>query len=65
MFNLILSRFQNVVSSLSLEAIRMKDVSLVVGVIAVLTACFTIIMMLVDLACATVDLRVKAQYIQR
>lgn len=50
------------IGSLIIDAIRMKDIPLVVGCIVILVTCFTIIMLIVDILYAFIDPRIKARY---
>jgi peptide/nickel transport system permease protein len=52
------------VGSLIIEAIRMKDIPVVVGATVTLATCFTMLMLLVDILYAFIDPRVKARYIK-
>lgn len=52
----------NGVGTLLLEAIRMKDIPLVVGGTVFLSAVFMLVLMLVDIMYAVIDPRVKARY---
>jgi peptide/nickel transport system permease protein len=53
------------VGSLIIEAIRMKDIPLVVGSTVTLSICFSLLMILVDIIYAFIDPRIKARYIKR
>lgn len=53
------------VGSLILEAIRMKDVPLVLGSTVTLCTCFTLVMVVVDILYAFIDPRIKARYTRR
>ncbi|MDR1623263.1 MAG: ABC transporter permease [Synergistaceae bacterium] len=52
------------VGSLIIEAIRMKDVPVVVGATVTLAACFTLLMLLVDILYAFIDPRIRARYVR-
>ena len=52
------------VGSLIIEAIRMKDVPMVVGATVTLATCFTLLMLLVDILYAFIDPRIKAMYLR-
>ncbi len=53
------------IGSLIIEAIRMKDVPLVLGATVTLSTCFTLMMVIVDILYAFIDPRIKARYIKR
>jgi peptide/nickel transport system permease protein len=53
------------VGSLVIEAIRMKDIPLVVGATVTLATSYTLIMLFVDILYAYIDPRIKARYIKR
>jgi len=53
------------VGSLIIEAIRMKDIPVVVGATVTLATCFTLLMLLVDILYAFIDPRIKARYLKR
>jgi peptide/nickel transport system permease protein len=53
------------VGSLVIEAIRMKDIPVVVGATVTLATCFTLLMLLVDILYAFIDPRIKARYLKR
>jgi peptide/nickel transport system permease protein len=53
------------VGSLIIEAIRMKDIPVVVGATVTLATCFTLIMLFVDILYAFIDPRIKARYMKR
>ncbi len=50
---------------LTIEAIRTKDIPIVVGATVTLATCFTLLMLLVDILYAFIDPRIKARYIKR
>jgi peptide/nickel transport system permease protein len=52
------------VGSLIIEAIRMKDIPVVVGATVTLATCFTMLMLLVDILYAFIDPRIKARYLR-
>ncbi|GHS93730.1 peptide ABC transporter permease [Synergistales bacterium] len=52
------------VGSLIIEAIRMKDIPVVVGATVTLATCFTLLMLLVDILYAFIDPRIKARYLR-
>ncbi|MDR1732826.1 MAG: ABC transporter permease [Synergistaceae bacterium] len=52
------------VGSLIIEAIRMKDIPVVVGATVTLATCFTLLMLLVDILYAFIDPRIKARYLK-
>jgi peptide/nickel transport system permease protein len=52
------------VGSLIIEAIRMKDVPVVVGATVTLATCFTLLMLLVDILYAFIDPRIRARYVR-
>jgi peptide/nickel transport system permease protein len=53
------------VGSLIIEAIRMKDIPVVVGATVTLATCFTFLMLFVDILYAYIDPRIKARYTRR
>jgi peptide/nickel transport system permease protein len=53
------------VGSLVIEAIRMKDIPVVVGATVTLATCFTMLMLVVDILYAFIDPRIKARYLKR
>ena len=53
------------VGSLIIEAIRMKDIPVVVGATVTLATCFTLLMLLVDILYAFIDPRIKARYLAK
>jgi peptide/nickel transport system permease protein len=53
------------VGSLVIEAIRMKDIPVVVGATVTLATCFTLLMLCVDILYAFIDPRIKARYVKR
>jgi peptide/nickel transport system permease protein len=53
------------VGSLVIEAIRMKDIPVVVGATVTLATCFTLLMLCVDILYAFIDPRIKALYVKR
>jgi peptide/nickel transport system permease protein len=52
------------VGSLIIEAIRMKDVPVVVGATVTLATCFTLLMLVVDILYAFIDPRIRARYVR-
>ncbi|MDR1966556.1 MAG: ABC transporter permease [Synergistaceae bacterium] len=52
------------VGSLIIEAIRMKDIPVVVGATVTLATSYTLLMLLVDILYAFIDPRIKARYIK-
>jgi peptide/nickel transport system permease protein len=53
------------VGSLIIEAIRMKDIPVVIGSTVTLATCFTFLMLLVDILYTFIDPRLKARYAKR
>jgi peptide/nickel transport system permease protein len=53
------------VGSLVIEALRMKDIPVVVGATVTLATCFTLLMLCVDILYAFIDPRIKARYVKR
>ena len=52
------------IGTLLIEAIRGKDIPVVLGTMMVLVVCFAFVMLLVDLLYAFVDPRIKARYVK-
>ena len=50
--------------TLIIEAIRSKDIPVVLGAMVILVVCFTLVMLIVDLLYASVDPRIKARYVK-
>ena len=53
------------VGMLIIESIRSKDVPLVLGATVMLSVCFTLVMVVVDIAYAFIDPRIKARYLRK
>ncbi|MEA4811324.1 MAG: ABC transporter permease [Anaerolineaceae bacterium] len=53
------------IGSLIIEAIRLKDIPMVIGATVTLATTFTLLMILVDILYAYIDPRIRARYIKR
>lgn len=53
------------IGSLIIEAIRLKDVPMVIGATITLATTFTLLMILVDILYAYIDPRIRARYVKR
>lgn len=55
----------NGVGTLLLTAIRSKDIPVVVGTIVIIAVCYTLVMLVVDIAYAFIDPQIKARYLKK
>lgn len=55
----------NGVGTLLLASIRSKDIPVVVGAIVIIAVCYTLVMLVVDIAYAFIDPQIKARYLKK